>query len=773
MSLKRDATSPAVGSEEDLKRRAFEGARLYLDDPTSSQSDVEDADRMGSKGDPERRSDAETVETNYHDDGTPAEHESSRLARLSKLPFDTDTSDSAKPVTLDDKVDRLTLKVDKIMEYLACKDNEALRRAHKNDKKFKKIESAHNELLDVVQQNVSDISSAKSRVAQNTISIECNEESIASINRELKIQRTTTDDIEDRMKEMTKLMKGFREEMDHVNMVQNDHSSEIRERKLLLSNIPEPKNEDCKLTAVTNLNKVLSYAILQEKPAAESSTTAGHKFRTLLIGDLDTAFRVGTVKSGRRIRDLVVTLKFNQVRQMIMDAKPFARASDTGFYINEYLSNDTKTLRAKLKSIATGAKSLGYETKLSGNRITIGKESYSSEELGSISPTILEESKQQIVVKDGIAYKGDHSIFSNFYPSPLVVDDMEFATVEQFFQYTKATLCNKGHLAQKIMLKSNPWYSKAVGKRVEATEEWNKQKMQILYRGVYAKFDQNNPLKQALLQTAGQNLYEATTDPYWGCGIDIASKKWESGDWKGSNMGGKVVMKVREEFLSEESLGHTHGSENTLINLLSLDIEETSMELESNISNSSLRQSQQGLPKNQRQQKRKSRRGTSSASQENLESNENEDNKWPSLPESQLVTQRSPKSYTDAVKSPVKESTAVDYGHGRGKGKPPAPNDKSRPSHSQPRKPGERKDNSQQNTWSLRGKRDVNKQQRGRVSNPPDRYTSNGQKHAPPTNDWANSVNLTPTQREAIAYLGLGPDSEFVRNIISSQTRRK
>lgn len=150
------------------------------------------------------------------------------------------------------------------------------------------------------------------------------------------------------------------------------------------------------------------------------------------------------------------------------------------------------------------------------------------------------------------------------------MDDVDYTSVEQFYQHEKATQCGFPGLARKIMSKSNPWYIKVVGNRVETNEEWEKNRLKTLYKGIFAKFDQNIPLRQALLNTMGLNLYKATTDLYYACGIDLDSPKWETKDWPGQNVTGQILMKVRGEFLAEESLTDSF-SENTLMNLTSVE----------------------------------------------------------------------------------------------------------------------------------------------------------------------------------------------------------
>lgn len=51
----------------------------------------------------------------------------------------------------------------------------------------------------------------------------------------------------------------------------------------------------------------------------------------------------------------------------------------------------------------------------------------------------------------------------------------------------------------------------------------------------------------------GKQLYEATTDLYFGCGIGSESRRWQQKDWLGENVAGLVVRKVRDDILGISS----------------------------------------------------------------------------------------------------------------------------------------------------------------------------------------------------------------------------
>lgn len=117
------------------------------------------------------------------------------------------------------------------------------------------------------------------------------------------------------------------------------------------------------------------------------------------------------------------------------------------------------------------------------------------------------------------------------------------------------------------MQMSNPRRIKALGDSMESNPEWLERRMMVLYRGIKSKFEQNWHLQDKLVATHGKQLYEATTDRYFGCGISYESTRWAQRDWPGENVAGLILMKVREELLG---LQHDQGAtNNTLIDIAS------------------------------------------------------------------------------------------------------------------------------------------------------------------------------------------------------------
>ena len=117
--------------------------------------------------------------------------------------------------------------------------------------------------------------------------------------------------------------------------------------------------------------------------------------------------------------------------------------------------------------------------------------------------------------------------------------------------YQKAVLFNDIKAAKRIMESDNPKTTKKLGRTVRGfnSEIWEQNREKIMFDGVLLKFLQNEDLKQKLLATGDAVLVEASPyDRIWGIGMKKTdAEKISPENWKGLNLLGKVLMKVREE----------------------------------------------------------------------------------------------------------------------------------------------------------------------------------------------------------------------------------
>ena len=74
------------------------------------------------------------------------------------------------------------------------------------------------------------------------------------------------------------------------------------------------------------------------------------------------------------------------------------------------------------------------------------------------------------------------------------------------------------------------------------------------YRGLLAKFSQNENLKQQLLDTGDAYLVEcAHKDIIWACGIRLTEEeRFDINKWRGQNILGFALMEVREAIRQDQ-----------------------------------------------------------------------------------------------------------------------------------------------------------------------------------------------------------------------------
>ena len=145
------------------------------------------------------------------------------------------------------------------------------------------------------------------------------------------------------------------------------------------------------------------------------------------------------------------------------------------------------------------------------------------------------------------------SCLSQWYSSVFKHSNISFPTAEHFMMYRKAELFGDAEISSNILKADSPGEAKALGRKIRAFDEtaWREFRWDIAVNGNYAKFSQNEPLREYLLATGSRVLVEASpVDPIWGIGLDYKTAiHRHPSEWKGENLLGFVLMEVRSKLL--------------------------------------------------------------------------------------------------------------------------------------------------------------------------------------------------------------------------------
>lgn len=152
-------------------------------------------------------------------------------------------------------------------------------------------------------------------------------------------------------------------------------------------------------------------------------------------------------------------------------------------------------------------------------------------------------------------YKRDRPEFgflSNFFVSPIVIDDVRWPHTEAYYQAQKSL--NPEYHAE-ILRYEKPSWSKYVGdSRIchpqiaekswflkhpeDLRKDWDDIKLEVMRTALKAKFSQSNDLRNRLIQTDDAQIIEdSDSDAFWGWGPDRS----------GRNCLGVLLMECRAE----------------------------------------------------------------------------------------------------------------------------------------------------------------------------------------------------------------------------------
>ncbi len=128
-----------------------------------------------------------------------------------------------------------------------------------------------------------------------------------------------------------------------------------------------------------------------------------------------------------------------------------------------------------------------------------------------------------------------YGCFSNFSPHGFSADDLWWPTSEHYFQAQKF---NGTRQYDGIRRAPSALRAADLGRARShpLRRDWERVKDEVMRRGVYEKFRQNEDIREILLATGQEELVEDTaTDHYWGRGTTGTGK----------NMLGRILMRTR------------------------------------------------------------------------------------------------------------------------------------------------------------------------------------------------------------------------------------
>ncbi len=294
--------------------------------------------------------------------------------------------------------------------------------------------------------------------------------------------------------------------------------------------------------------------------------------------DPDNAFQVPT--NPLISRSIMCTFQWFSDRLNIWVNR--GRLQNTGLWLREDYPSEVMQRRYKLLPIVKEARRLNLDARLRDDSLILDSKKYNIHTLGQIPIELRKSSTKlneiisstisngdsnnknddiiDINLSDAVVQRRNSDVdkimvfygascpFSTFYPAKFRDEyGYIFSSSQQYFEYRKAVFAGDDISAHKIRKATSPKQCKQIGDRLRLNHGvWDKLATDIMYKGCVLKFSQNLNLKQCLLDTEDAVLAEAGYDKLWGIGLGMESPNvTKRGKWKGQNLLGDVLMRVR------------------------------------------------------------------------------------------------------------------------------------------------------------------------------------------------------------------------------------
>jgi N-glycosidase YbiA len=132
-----------------------------------------------------------------------------------------------------------------------------------------------------------------------------------------------------------------------------------------------------------------------------------------------------------------------------------------------------------------------------------------------------------------VGFRGPFWPLSNFFPHDIVIDGSTYPTVEHWFQAEKAL-----HAADRdrIRAAATPAEAKRLGRSVAMVDDWPTRRVEVMRRGLAAKFALESEPGRLLLATGHATLVE---------GNDWGDQLWGVSGGRGRNLLGTLLTERR------------------------------------------------------------------------------------------------------------------------------------------------------------------------------------------------------------------------------------
>lgn len=212
-------------------------------------------------------------------------------------------------------------------------------------------------------------------------------------------------------------------------------------------------------------------------------------------------------KQGTWPRPIAVVVDITRSKLLNSRGNLSKNADGSLIWLNEELPPAYRRRKAMLRDLVKLAIKKGHSAKIEAGGINLNGKLYLPPDFPDL-PDDLQPHMTRITTnaKGNLIFAGEYAYVSNMFKCSFKLDGVHYTSGEQCFQFTKARFLNNEHTAQRILSNNDPFECKRLGDELERPPPWVQVQETKLLEILRAKFNQNDDLKQRLVETGNVKL---------------------------------------------------------------------------------------------------------------------------------------------------------------------------------------------------------------------------------------------------------------------------
>lgn len=258
-------------------------------------------------------------------------------------------------------------------------------------------------------------------------------------------------------------------------------------------------------------------------------------------------------------RTAVVGLRSAEFIDLVLTRASDIRANSgsTQFWINRDQNDNSRRKHQMVRACYRLMLDRKYACSMKGSTITFQGKQYDYERLNLLPESCTPYYVKTHITEDGngLCFASEHIFCSNLAPAKIKYGGKMYYSVEHTFQCIKVKDAGYEELAEEIRGIRNPYDVKRLGHSIPIKKKWKKKAGELMELLIQMKFDQNQKLKEKLMETCYRKYYEMTGDKLWATGRRVNKADTQipfDSLTGGKNLVGKAIAKVKNGYILEE-----------------------------------------------------------------------------------------------------------------------------------------------------------------------------------------------------------------------------